>query len=405
MTTRFLAAVLLTAGLALGVPAHAQEKIPKRPRLAAGLDSNDAAAYLATGRKELDTDPEFAARAYWWASRIAPGSAEAMYGRAVATTLADRSLVTLYVDGPQNDGERREYRAIDSLLITASLLDPFLHKSLDRRIIIAYIAGRMPGGDATAEREIDREARELGPAAQSWAAYSQGRFADALEYSAMTIAKARARAGIYARRGEMFARLGNSDSAVAQFELAIVEAQKLDKKKLVVFYQPAARFRYQIGLIHEAGGTLEAARDSYGKALTEDLSFWPAHQRLGLLALAAGDTAAGLGELDLAVQAAPHNAYLRYQYGSLLAKRGKLAEAAAHLQRVIADEPWYAEPYVLMARLYEASDLAADAIATYQAFLARSTKDDRQRPFAEQRLAALRGPAPGAPRGIHQGPR
>ncbi|MBI3790429.1 MAG: tetratricopeptide repeat protein [Gemmatimonadetes bacterium] len=77
----------------------------------------------------------------------------------------------------------------------------------------------------------------------------------------------------------------------------------------------------------------------------------------------------------------------------MLTRSGRLPEAVPELKQVIDAEPWYPDPYMLLARLYDASDLRDDARSLYTTFLARARRDDAQRAFATQRLAALGAPA------------
>ena len=69
-----LAASLVSAA----APLHAQRAgdVPRRPRLAAAADTNDAGAYYRLGRERLERSPEEAAAAFYWASQIDPGWAD-----------------------------------------------------------------------------------------------------------------------------------------------------------------------------------------------------------------------------------------------------------------------------------------------------------------------------------------
>jgi len=65
------------------------------------------------------------------------------------------------------------------------------------------------------------------------------------------------------------------------------------------------------------------AREAYGRALQEDIAFYPAHVRLGLLALNAKDTSTAISELDLAAQVAGTEPYVRR--GSTLVRAMRVA--------------------------------------------------------------------------------
>ena len=388
-------AVLLTA-VALSAPvAGAQDKLPARPTLAADQDTNDAQAYLLHAQANLENDSKLAARAYYWASRIDPSSAQAMYGRMITALLNDDGLLKLRVAGTRNERERSDLRVVDSLSQLANVLDPFLHRNLDRRLILAYFTAKLGSRYNTANiwNFVEEQMRSAGPVSLGWAAYTDSRFPAALGYYKEALERAKMKADLYAMRGEMFWLIGNSDSAVAQFKLAILDQKKVEDKKLVILYQPKAVYEYQLGFIHEREGRTSEAREAYGRALVEDLSFYPAHVRLGALALEARDTATAVTEFDLASQAAPNHAKVHFQNAYVLVITRKLPEAAHQLQLAVGLEPWYAEPRIMLARLYEASDMADLATKEYEAYLGRSTQSDLQRAFAQDRLTALRGVA------------
>ena len=231
----------------------------------------------------------------------------------------------------------------------------------------------------------------LGPSWKAWLFYAAGQYRQALDFYALVSRQSPKNDFYLSRRAEIHYRLLESDSALKYYAEAIKAASAAEKNKdrLVRFYKPKAVYEYMAGFVHETKGNVAAAREAYGRALTEDLSLFVAHQRLGLLALGAGDTASALSELRLGTEIAPRNAVLRFQYAAVLTRAGKLPEAVPELKQVIESEPWYADPYLLLARLYDASDLRDDARKLYLDFLARATRTDLQRTFAEGRVAAL----------------
>ena len=388
-----LAAALAASVVAVGFPAHAQDKLPSRPRLAADQDSNDAQSYLLLAADNLEKDARLAQRAYYWASRLDPSSAQAMYGRMISALLADDGLLKLRVTGAKSDKDRADLRVVDSLSQLANVLDPFLHRNLDRRLVLAYYTTYFGARYSTAAiwDYVEDLSRKAGASALAWAAYTDGKFPAALTFYQEALGKAKAKSVIFAMRGEIFWLIGNADSAVAQLQLAVADQKKVEDKKLVILYQPKAVYQYQLGWIHERENRIDQAREAYGHALVEDLSFYPAHVRLGALALEAGDTATAVAEFDLAAQAAPRDAKVKYQYAFVLTLTRKLAESAHQLQEAIALEPWYADPRLLLARLYEATDMGDLAGKEYDAFLQRSPQSDLQRAFAQERLTALKG--------------
>jgi hypothetical protein len=78
------------AALTLISPLSAQKStpVPSRPVLEAGADTNDARSYFGYGMKTVYDKPSEAVRGFYWASRINPTSAEALYSLQCASLLA-----------------------------------------------------------------------------------------------------------------------------------------------------------------------------------------------------------------------------------------------------------------------------------------------------------------------------
>jgi Tfp pilus assembly protein PilF len=165
--------------------------------------------------------------------------------------------------------------------------------------------------------------------------------------------------------------------------------RKEDDKDLVVLYESKAMYEYSIANAYIQAGKLPEAREALGRALSEDLSFYIAHQRMAALALAAGDTATALSEYQLAVELNNDDAPLRTEYGAVLALLGKFAEAEPHLLRAIEIEPWYARPYAVLGSTYEGLGKPAEAVAQYNKFLQLASQNHEMRAVAQGRLTAL----------------
>ena len=362
----------------------------RRPPLAASADTNDAAAYLALGGRDLEADPKRAMTAYEWALRLDPASADALYGRSVALLIDDNALFNIMMKGPRDEKEAARLRLVDSLRIRAEMLDPFLDPKLDRALDAK--ARRSTSG----YREVDIEASRDYESGRGQSDYQRGLsewvlgfHRSALRWFESSLDKTRNKAPIHALRGRIFQGQGMSDSALASLRLAVKEYRKADDSSFVFFYEPKSRYLYQIGWVLEALGKAIEAKEVYGQALIEDLSFYPAHQRVALVSLAAGDTATALAEFDLASQIGGHDAVLRVQYAYALAGSRRLAEASDQIQRVIAQEPDDADPHLMLARLYETTDMGDLAVTNYKAFLDRSPRTDLQRGYADERVRAL----------------
>lgn len=398
MRPRYTLAALALVLLSLPLQAQKKEKEPKRPRLEAGADTNDAAAYYEFGRSQLKRDPDAAADAFYWASRLNPGAAEPYYGRRVALLLTDPRRLDRYWSGDRRTVNSDEIKRIDSLQLRALEINPFLYQQLDAAlfdgVIDNYVQEQTRGTDVSPNElryAIDSYLNRAGPATKAWRAYTDGRFHDALELYASAIKSARYKAGLRTDRGRLFFQLAQADSALVELTQALQEMRTEDKKDLVYVYESKALIEHSIGLVQKQLGNAAAAKEAFGRALEEDLSYAPAHMQLAYLALDAKDTATALNEMDLATQVGGGNPALRYQYGYFLAAAGKHAEAQQQFAAALQQDPYYAAPHYGIGRSLDAQNKRAEALAEYKIFLANSGGNDPLRTDVQQRVAVLAG--------------
>lgn len=376
------AACLLVAALALVPVADAQkkQKLPKRPKMDAGRDTNAAAAYYWWGLGAMRTSPRAAQDAFYWASRLDPAWADPLYAQRIAFHLSDLERFWKYITGTRYVLKHPETKRVDSLLYRAMLRDPFFFRRHDKMLI-----------DRLIEELTDGRGGLMGgaPGFLAWVAYSDTRFHEAVAHYAKAIQKEPEDYELHADRARAFYLMGRFDSTVAEMNRALEGYRKEDDKDLVVLYESKAMYEYSIANAYIQAGRLEEAREALGRALTEDLSFYVAHWRLAALSLAAGDTATAVSEYELAVQLNTDDAPLRAEYGAVLTRLGKADQAEPHLLRAIELEPWYARPYVLLAEAYDVQGKTAQAVEYYQRFLAHASNNDALRPPAQSRLSAL----------------
>lgn len=398
MRSRFTLAALALA--LLSPPLHAQKKReePKRPKLAAGADTNDARVYYELGRSLLKRDPDGAADAFYWAARLSPGAAEPYYGRRVALLLTDPRRLDRYWSGDRRTLQSDDIRRIDSLQLRALEINPFLYRQLDADLfdgfIDNYVHEATRGTDESPEDlryAIDTYLNRAGPATQAWRAYTDGRFREALDLYAKAIQSARHKAGLRTDRGRLFFQLAQADSALAELTQALQEMRTEDRKDLVYVYESKALLEHSIGLVQLRLGNTAAAKEAFGRALEEDLSYAPAHMQLAYMALDAKDTATALNELDLATQVAGDDPAVRYQYGYFLAAAGKHAEAQQQFATALQEDPVYAAPHFGIARSLDAQGKRTEALAEYRTFLANAAGNDPLRADVERRITALAG--------------
>ncbi len=402
------------AALVLAAPAASQvprvRDVPRRPVLWAQADTNSYGAYYSHGMTRLADNPAEAAAAFYWAARLQPGAADALYGRRVALLLTDRDRLVRYMRGERTTHRSPEILAIDSLQLRALALDPFLVQKFDRALMRAYITGEVMddmrrsngvSNPALAQYEVDTWLNQTtDPGMRAWAAYSDGRFPQAIEYYEMSLRRARPRQRPRIRTdlGRIHFFSGNYDKAIEHFTAAAAEMRKEeDGRDLVFVYESKALVEHSTGTVYEKMGNDSSAQQAYGRALQEDLSFAPAHRRLGTLALVRGDTATALSEMALAVELSPADAEMRMQHGLLLVLARKAPEGVAELTRASELEPLYAAPRLFLARLHDASGMAEQALGYYRAYLERAARDDAGYAHAQTRIAELDAQLKAAP--------
>lgn len=397
--------ILLFALLVLGAaaPAHAQRgDAPRRPRLSADADSNDARAHMQEAVQKLRGAPREAADHYYWAYQLDPANADALYGRYTALLLSNPQRLVDYWNGERRVVRSREMVAIDSLYFRALTMNPFLYRSHENEVFRVYMRtiarqayDRAGGMNIVSESDIQGWINDYMQHGAAWLraeeAYGQGRYPDALRYYDEAIREARAggRSWLRADRARLLAHMNSNPAAVEAFTQTLADMRTEDERNLVYLYQSKALMEHSLGSLHERMGNADAAREAYGRALTEDLAFYPAHVRLGMLALAAGDTATALAELDLAVQAGAVEPSVRYTYGAVLAQLGRLDDAAGQLQQVMTATPHWADPYFVLGAVRDGQGNLQGAREAYEGFLSRAPRTHRRRPAAEGRVRDL----------------
>lgn len=389
-------ALLAMAILPLHAGAQGRNKEPKRPELPATADTNDPRAYYLVGERLLAVQPDRAADAFYWATRLDPSSADFLYARRTALLMKDPRRLVRYLDGDRRTLRNSEVLAIDSLQIGAFMANPFLYRRFEKRMHDAYIKELFSGpmstrfSQAEIDHAYDRYLQSAGPATAGWIAYADGRFDEALARYAQALSSTKRKAYLRTERGRIFQMTGNSDSALAMLHLAGEELRNKDNKEIVFVYDSKALLEYSIGKIHEAADRTAEAREAYGRALQEDMAFYPAHVALAALAVAAKDTVTMTSEMELAVQLRPKDPLIRLLYGYSLATLGQPEPAVTQLEEAIALEPLFARPYRVLAEVHDRAGDPQRAIARYEEFLSRSAKTAPDYADAATRLAQLR---------------
>ena len=398
---------LVFVALASIAPRAVAQNLPKRPQLDPGADTNSAEAYYGFGMRIVRTDPRHAGDAFVWAAQLNPTWAQPVYARRIALLLAaDDPFVTSYLEGDRGVHRSKRGAFIDSLELRARMLEPFLMRDLDEELLRRYILAEFQmslhgpdrvDGSVTSEFNFYLESywkTAAPPYLRAVLAQSERRFPEALKYYRQALSENKQEAAeIHLARGQIFFLIGNDDSARVEMQLGLDTLRGRDARDFVYLYESKGVLEHSIGLTYERQGLTDQAREAYGRALQEDLSYYPAHVHLGVLAMTDGDTTTAMNEMDLAAQIRDDDPWVHTAYASMLAQLGHVDDADKHLRRVVALAPFYAAPYYALGRLAELAHKPADATQQYHAFLAHAAVQDSRVADARTRLASLEGAA------------
>jgi len=395
------------APLASPAPANGRtvRAAPRRPSLPAGEDSCDAYAYYRYGRAQLHDHPAAAAAAFYWMQRLAPTSPLGYYSQRVALLMEDRRLLRGYIEEDRRTLQSARVAQIDSLQIRAMTLDPFFPQALDEDLLVAYFTYRIGNemrSQATptpfvSDGQIEGYVRTYGQefadsSTRAWFAYGRGAYGEAAATWAAELRRDSTGTDLRARRAQALYLLGELDSARVELERALATARRAETRSMRYAYDSKVLWEYEVGRIHERLGDAAGAREAYQRALVEDLSFYPAHLRLGFLAAAGGDTATAVTELSRALEIKDDDFSSRLLLGIVLGSHRDFERATEQLRRAAEIEPWTAVPHFVMGNVKRAAGDRDGALEEYRRFLAMAGPNDPNLLPARERVAALSAP-------------
>jgi tetratricopeptide (TPR) repeat protein len=400
-THRFLlsAATLLTL---VASPSLAQKSAmpPGRPSLTAGADTNDAQQYYDYGVSVMGREPDKAAAAFYWAMRLNPISADAFYADRCALLLRDKYIFQKYMQEDKKTLKSAEIRHADSLYLHALTINPFVNRKFEFTMFEKYwnnvadeYAQQNDLSFGEVQAYINEQIAQGSPQLRAEDAYGHGRFEEALRLYAQAVKSSRDKAPLHVERGRIFYQMNRPDSALTELEAGLSEMKKKDAKDIVYIYQPKALLDESIGLVYQRLGNDSAAKNAFGQALAEDLSYFPAHLQLAYLAPAAGDTTTALSEMDLAAQLAVNDPAVHFIYGYTLAAAHRNADAEMQLRKALEIDPVFAAPHDVLGQVLEAEGKPAEALTQYETFLALASMQDPRRSEATHKVKTL---SPGA---------
>ena len=384
--------VLIAVTLALGAPLEGQldpHQIPRRPSLKVEADTNSAIDYFWYGMSQLAKEPERAAAAFYWASRIDPYWADPLYARYVALLVAQPyRLLDAYMTKRTEDLREPRLRAIDSLFYAALLRNPWVNRRMERTLIATWLQVELDGGS------IPRYMRQDNPALGAWLSYTEGKFEESAAQYAAALTKDPDDHLLRFWRALPFLALDRNDSAIAAVRDGLSAYRTSAAENLSFRYVGHPFMEYSLGLLFEYVHQPDSAQVAYERSLLDDLTFYPAHHKLGSLRLAAGDTAGALAEFEQAATLAPNDPIILYEFGMLSLAAGQANAGFGLLQRASEAEPFFVPAHFALARVYDQSGFVDEAVQEYRAFLRLAPRTmATQAAAVRQRLAALGAPA------------
>ena len=345
----------------------------RRPPLAPSADTNSWLAYYNYGVAQLRKHPDAAEAGFVWAARIDPSRAEPLLGRWVDWWYRNMGLFRDYLDGKPKGLGSPIVAQVESLNIRAHQRNPFAPP-----VLALVLYEKMSGWDYWYD-DFSQGLRD----------YSAGRYDAAAHDFELFLDRNPANEWVreYTALADIAAR--HYDIAANQIIVLLADVNQQQASRTIRLYLSKEFLYYGLGALRLMLRDSAAARDDFGRALTENLAFYPAHAQLGDMALARGDTAAAVTEYSQALELGADDGMLHYRYARLLGDIGRLPEAEAELRRAIALEPYFAPSYLGLALVLDTRSDTAAAVDQYRQYLARTYRDDPRIVMAQHRIAAL----------------
>ncbi|HET7464748.1 MAG TPA: tetratricopeptide repeat protein [Longimicrobium sp.] len=343
-----LAAILLAQGAAA-----AQGAEPPRPPLPRNADPNDWEAYYDRGTDLLRTVPQQADQYLYWAQRLNPARAEPLYAHWVALHLQNVRRWDAYMHDDPRVVDSPEIIRMDSLLLRAQIRNPFLHRGL---VVLLYGATSPSVSDTKFNRGLLQ--------------YFSGR----LDLAVHTLSQyvEHDPRNLNARWSLVLALVssGQMDSAQAAMDTLVARLRERDETRVVKVYESKELQEYASGLLALARNHPAEARAAMEQAIVENAASWYAHRGRAMALRVEQRPDEAAQEMAAALELAPEDALLRYDYGVALLEARRPAEAAAQFRRAVKLEPYWADAWLGLGDGERMAGHAAEAIAAYEQYLA-----------------------------------
>lgn len=349
---------------------------PPRPVLPDSADTNDALAYYtyAVGRVEAGASLDTADLALYWASRLDPSWADPFAARAAAIVRAHRAELF-------RAALRRQRRDPAMPAERARVVDSLLHEAIARSAFLRHPPDLM--------LTLGARLRRLGPLDQARLAFETGDWEVAARRFGEALARHPDSLAFRAYRAHAFYFLTWYDSTIAEMRVILDSARAREQTEVSLFYPSKELVEYALAIALIQRKQWVEAREALHRALAENLGFYWVRVRLAGVALALGDTGAAVNELETAVHIGPHDPAIRFYHGWVLGIAGQREPAIAALTEALRLDPHFSAAHLELARAYDAAGRAPEALRQYRDFLARASRRDPSRAFAQQRVAAL----------------
>ncbi|MEX0691792.1 MAG: tetratricopeptide repeat protein [Gemmatimonadales bacterium] len=319
--------IILTVG---ATPLLAQEP-PSRPSVG-DADTLDARSFFEVAMRRGSR------AAAYWASRLEPDDPRYVY--------------LMYVIQRRGARNPEQVAALDSVYDAVLTRDPF-----------PYIDGPcfvLPN----IERERD-------PAIAGILYLFGNCHAQATEKFAEGLARDPSALQLHFWRGQSFYFRREYRAARAELTILIDSLRARDEERTSRVYLSKAFLEYAVGAAAQRAGAMRDAGEAYGRALTEDMSYYMAHARLGDVAAAQSNLAEAAREYVQAVEIKPDDGVLRFRYGVILLRANRLADAEVQLREAVRLEPHWLEPYGQLAVALDRQNKTDEAVAMYRAYAVR----------------------------------
>lgn len=364
---------LMAACVVAAAPAVAQQE-PGRPALPRGADHNDWEAYFDYGESQFERFPTRAAAAFYWSSRLDPTRAEPLFARWAVFYAQDWGLWLSYVQEEERILQRPDVLANQALRQEAYYRNPFVHR----------------GFEAALWSRMGRQLRWDG-ATTAFMNYGRGDFGQAASgFGRVVRGNPDRNARFRYWRALAFVGGGQLDSAAVELTQLLQALRSEDEAQVGEYYESKAMFEFALGMLLDARGRPADARRAWERALEEDLAMYPARAALGRMALRERRASEAVEHLAAAVELAPGDAVMHYEYGNALISANRRDDAIAAYLRATQLEPHWADPYLRLGLVLDHAGQPGKAVAAYRTYLERAPRRQAEEiRRATERLAAL----------------